>query len=411
MAHPYRAYYITFILSLAMCAVRPATAAEGWSLDSCLARAIQGNPELRAADRDLEAARARIRQARALEPPLFSFEAGKLGTSVSADEREQSWRLSQALPLPNQRSKSVTVASLDAEVVALDREATRLRLRGDVIRSYRRFQGDILTLRVLESLQGTTRGIEELTNVRLGTGAARYLDVLRARVERGRLENDLVEARRSLAEHRRTLNLLMARDPDAALEPADSLSFTPLQESLPAILDEARRTRPRVRATLLRSRREEAALSLARSNFLPTPELGVGLDRVPGISAPGFGGSLALTLPFAPWTDRRARVAEGRALAGGAQARHEAAARSLEAAIRTAYEGARAAEAQASLFERMLLRDATDAVQSATRGYQYGQASGTDLFESLRTLRTVQLERIRALLNYELALVDLQTTE
>ena len=59
----------------------------------------------------------------------------------------------------------------------------------------------------------------------------------------------------------------------------------------------------------------------------------------------------------------------------------------------------------------MLLDDATDAVRSATRGYQYGQVDGTGLFESLRTLRTVQLERIRALLDYELALVDLQTAE
>ncbi len=411
MAHPYRPYFIASILGLAICAVRPAAAAEGWTLDSCLARALHGNPELRAADRDLEAARARIRQARALESPVLSVEVGKLGTSVSSEEREQSWRVSQALPLPSQRSRAGNVASLDAELAALDREAVWLRLRGEVVRSYRRLQGDILTLRVLESLQGTTRGIEELTNVRLGTGAARYLDVLRARVERGRLENDLVEARRSLAEHRRSLNFLMARDSDAALEPADSLGFTPLPDSLPAILVDARRMRPRVRAARLHLQREEAGLSLARSNLLPTPEIAAGMDRVPGISTPGFGGSIALTLPFAPWTDRRARVAEGKALAGGAGARKEAAERSLEAAVRTAYEGARAAEAQAALFDRSLLRDATDAVQSATRGYQYGQADGTDLFESLRTLRTVQLERIRALLNYELALIDLQTTE
>src|SRR6185503_9627167 len=121
----------------------------------------------------------------------------------------------------------------------------------EVVRSYRRLQGDVLTLRVLESLHGTTRGIEELTNVRLGTGSARYLDVLRARVERARLENDVVEARRSLGEHRRTLNLLMAREPDSALELADSLSFVPLQDSLPAILADARRTRPRARAAQL----------------------------------------------------------------------------------------------------------------------------------------------------------------
>ena len=295
--------------------------------------------------------------------------------------------------------------------MSLDREATHLRLRGEVIQAYRQLQADYLTLRALESLQGTTRGIEELTNARLGTGAAHYLDVLRARVAQARIESDLLEARRSLGEHRRSLNLLMAREPDESLEPADSLSFAPLMDSLSVILANARQTRPRLQAVRLQVLREEAALSLSQRARWPTPEIALGQDRVPGSSSPGFGTSLSLTMPFAPWTDRGARIDEARASMSGAQARQEVAERRLERSIRTAYENARAAEAQASLFERTMLRDAEDTVRSATRGYQYGQVDGTDLFESLRTLRTVHLERIRALLNYELALVDLQTTE
>ena len=401
---------LPILLLLALVSAR-AAAADAWSLDSCLARALASNAELRAAERDVEAARHRVRQARALEPPSLSYDAAKLATPVSAEERDESLRLTQGFPFPGQRGRSGDVATLDAEIVVLEREATQLRIRGDVIRSYRRLQADLLTLRALESLQGTTRSIEEQTNVRFGTGAAKYLDVLRARVEAARLDNDLVEARRSLGEHRRALNLLMARDPEESLEPADSLSFTPLGDSLPSLLTEARRTRPRLRSAELQVRREQSALSLARSTRFPTSEVAVGLDRVPGSSSPGFGASLSLTMPFAPWTDRGARIAEGKALSGGAQARLEVAQRSLEAAMRTAFDGARAAERQADRFERMLLRDATDAVRSATQGYQYGQIDGTDLFESLRTLRTVQIERVRALLNYELALVDLQTAE
>lgn len=410
MSFPSHRFLPAMLLLLAPLGARP-VCAEPWTLDACLARALEQNPELRSAAREIEAARARVRQVRALEPPVVSYEAGKLGTPVSGEEREESWRLSQGFPLPHQRSRAGAVAALDAELAGFEREAARIRIRGEVIRAYRRLQADRLTVRALGSLEGTTRGIEELTGVRLGTGAARYLDVLRARVERARLENDLVEARHSLGEHRRALNLLMARDSEAPLDPADSLVFTPLADSLPAVLGEARRGRPHLRSAELQVRRESAALSLAKSQLLPGPEIAFGWDRVPGSPRPGVGGSIALTLPLAPWTDRRARISEAEALGGAARARLEAAERSLEAAVRTAYEGARAAETRAASFERMLLDDATDAVRSATRGYQYGQVDGTDLFESLRTLRTVQLERIRALLDYELALVDLQTAE
>lgn len=402
---------IALFLGVLTVLVTSVAGAQGWSLDSCLSVAEARNPDLKAAEHDIVAARARIHQARAFEPPLFSIEAGKLGTAVSRDEREQSWRLTQALPLPAQRGRGGAVASLDAELVGLDRESARLRIRGDVTRTYRRLQADILTLHVLRSLEGTARSIEEMTDVRLGTGAARYLDVLRARVELARLGNDLVDVHRSLGEHRRALNVLMARDGEAPLEPTDSLAFVPLADSLSTVLAHALRTRPRLRAAQLQIQREQLGRSLAQGNLLPTPEIGIGLDRVPGSSRLGVGTSLSLSMPFVPWTDRRARIAESGARVGSAQSRHEAAERSLESSVRSAYDAARATEEQVAVFERVLLRDAADAVRSATRGYQYGQIDGTDLFESLRTVRTVQLEYIRALLNYELALVELQTAE
>lgn len=404
--------FLLVVAALALGAALTATSpagATGLSLDSCVTRALAGNPELRAMERELEAARSRARQARAFQPPSLSVEAGKLGTPISDEEREQSWRLSQVFP--TQRGRSGAVATLDADRIAVEREATRLRLRGEVARTYRRLQADILTLRALESLYATASAVEEMTRVRLGSGAARYLDVLRARVERARLDNDVIEARRSLAEHRRALNLLMARGPEEPLEPADSIGFAPFTVDLDMLIAEARRTRPRLQAAELQVRREAAALALARASWIPSPEVAAGMDRVPGTSVPGFGGSVALDLPFLPWTDRGARIDETRASSAGAQARLEAARLGLDAAIRTAYEGARAAEAQAATFEQTLLGDADDAIQSATRGYSFGQVDGTDLFESFRTLRTVQLERIRALLGYALALIDLQTTE
>lgn len=400
----------TVVLTIFLCvAAAPsfdaAPAADVLSLDSCLTVAARRSPQVTAADREVEAARARLRQALALEPPLLSY-----GSEQYA-EQEASFRVSQGLPLPMQRSRAGRVARLEVALVEAARESRLLRLRAEVTRAYRHMQADQATLRVLSGLRSTVADLEEATKVRLRAGTARYLDVLRARSERARLENDLVETERALRTDAQTLNALMARGADQALEPADSLGFTALADTLPAILARARETRPGLRAARLSVEREQAVTSLARSALLPSSEVSLGFDRVPGATSPALGGSIALTLPFAPWTDRRARVQESEALRGAAQAALEAFERGLDLALRNAYREAGATAAQVASFERQLLPDVADAIQSAARGYQFGQIDGLELFETLRTYRSVQLEHIRALLNYHLAITDLSTVE
>ena len=381
------------------------------SLDSCIALAEQRSPGVRSARQEVAAARARLRQALALDPPALSYEAGKLGTRVSGEEREGSLRLSQALPFPTQRTRAGRLARVEIELVESNLQSTLLRLRGEVSRAYRRLQADATVLRALQAQRATAADLEALTDARLRTGQARYLDVLRARAERARLENDIIEAERTLQAGRRTLNTLMARAPDELLEPADSLVFTPFTDSLSAVLAGAMRTRPRLRAARLELERQSAAVALAKSSLLPSAELGFGLDRVPGSDRLGVGAEATISLPFAPWTDRRGRVQEQEALRGGAEARREAAERSLESTIRNAYQAAQSSAQQVERFERVLLADAADALRTAVENYRFGQIDGLELFETIRTVRSIQLEHVRALLDYELARIDLSTAE
>ena len=392
-------------------AVSSSVEADALSLDSCLALAARHNPEVRAADREIDAARARVRQALALESPSVSYDVGKLGTPVSAQEREASLRVTQRLPLPVQRSRAGRVARIEVSIAEASRDTRILSVQGQVIQAYRHLQADIATVGALRGLQGTLADLSQATEARLRTGGAKYLDVLRARAEAARLDNDRIEADRSIRVDRHALNTLLARAADEPLDPVDSLLFVSLPDSLPDILAAARASRPGLRAARLLVEREEATLSQARSSLLPSPEVSLGYDRVPGISQPGIGGGVSLSLPFAPWTDRRARVEESNAARLGAQAELESSERNLERAISDAYEEALAGAAQVRTFEDRLLPDMTIAVRAATRSFQVGQIDGLVLFETLRTYRTVQQEHIRALLNYHLALSDLRTVE
>lgn len=381
------------------------------TLDSCVARTFEAHPGLRGADREIEAARARLAQAGALEAPSLSLEVGKLGTPVSGDEHDTAVRLSQGLGAPGARGRAKQVARIEVAIAEATRASFALRLRGDVTRAYRRLQADVLTLRTLEILRRTVTDLEQMVNTRLRSGAARYLDVLRVRSERIRIENDVVEAERALREHRRALNTLMVRAPDEPLVTGDTLAYVPLADSLESVLQDAKASRPRLRAARLEVERGGAQVTLTRNGMLPSTTLSAGLDRVPGSDSPGVGAEISLSLPFAPWTDRRARISEARALQGGVQTRLQLVEREMDATLRNAFDSARSAERQVQQFDRILLGDASDAIRTAIQNYQNGQIDGLEMFETLRTFRSIELEHIRALLNYELALTDLAVAE
>ena len=354
---------------------------------------------------------ARLAQAGSFDAPDLSFAFGKRGTPVSAEEHESAIRLSQSIGAPGQRSKSKSVARVDVNLAESSRKSEALRLRGEVTRAYRHLQADETSVRILGNLARTARDLDAMVNTRLRTGGARYLDVLRARSERVRIENDGIEAERALHDDQRVLNSLMGQAPDEPISASDSLAYVPLSDSLDTVLQLALSSRPRMLAARLGVERGRADLALARSGRLPVTSLSAGLDRVPGSDRPGFGGEVSFSLPFAPWSDRRARVREVNATSVGAQARLEAVQREVDLAIRNAYGTARAAETQVQQFDRYLIADAADAIRTAIQNYQAGQIDGMELFETLRTFRAIHLEHVRALLNYELALTDLAVAE
>ena len=394
-----------------LCLLAPLARADSMSLDSVLVIVRARNPELQAAVRDVEAARARVRQAGALESPSLAYEVGKLGTPVSSEEREASLRLTQSAPLFGQRGKAIDVARFEAEIVEAEQASTLLRVEASTRRAYRQLQGDDLMLRTLEALSTASADLEEHSKIRMRAGTSRLLDVLRARAERARIENDRLEALRARREHEQALRTLMARPSQEAFVPADSLIAISIGDSLPTILTTAVPTRPRLLAARIAVERERAALGLARANRLPGAELSVGMDRVPGSDSPGWGGGVSISLPFAPWTDRRGRTSEVEAQLAAAESRLQSTTQEVESTIRNAYASAEAARQQLQTFERVLLADAEDAIRSALQNYRSGQIDGLEMIETLRTYRTIQVEHIRALLGYELARTDLLTAE
>jgi len=236
------------------------------------------------------------------------------------------------------------------------------------------------------------------------SGAATSSDVLRARVEKARLRNQIIEEKRDGAAAVSELNLLLGRNGDAPAVLVTDLAYVPLDADPAALRAGAPTSRSSLRIAAARRREAETSLALARKTGLPDLTFGL---FFPSLRAGGWGFSVGLSLPVLG-NKRKGELME--AAAADETSRIAAAGEELRvvARIGTAFEAARAAEDQVRVFEGSLLKDMEDDMTLSLSRYQYGEIAFFDLLDLYRTYASARLEHLRALYLYNVALADLE---
>lgn len=378
---------------------------EGLPLDRAISVALEVEPSLRAARREVEAAQGMRTQA-ALKPnPMFSF--SQLEEPYGSDRQT---RVEFVWPLDLFR-KAGRIAVADQEIVATrhgvaDRERA---LAADVRRTYGEVATTLRELSVLDDLVVATTRQETLVAARVDQGATPPLerDILRVELRRlaserllllGAIEQSLLELKRLLGmaaeaplKIRETLEQLVQRD--TALPP---------KEPAANVVD----TRPDVAAAQAQLQVADARIDRARrdkrmdidvfgmymrmeANF-PQQGIGTGNTLVPieGLFHYVSAG-MSITLP---WRDRnQGEIAAAQAQRAGAALELDAArlaAQAEIAAARTRDTHARQAAAVYTLEARALARQNLTVVGQT---YELGRATVFDVLAEQR--RFLEVER------------------
>lgn len=401
------------ILALAFLALGPAlcraaAAPAGLTLEQALALALEANPRVLAAALDVTTAAGRSLQSGARPEPqlLAAVEGARLPGAARREEGpELHLGIEQLFEFPGKRALRVRIGRLEQELAAAELARVRLVVAADVKRSYWKAAFAAGAARLLDdSLERLDRLIEDL-QAKYRAGTAAYADVLRARAEKARLRNQALEQEKEGTLARLELNTLLARP---AIEPVEHLatpmSFAPLTASMDDLWENARSRRPSLRIASLQDELAQAGVKQAGLGRLPDLLAGFSL---PSVRADAWGISVGLTLPFL--RPARARGAEMAAGAGRERARLGAAARerSVHAALAAAYAAAKAAEEQVRVFERDLLGDLQDELRLQRELYRFGKGTAFELLDLQRTLALAELEHLRAVYLYGVALADL----
>jgi outer membrane protein, heavy metal efflux system len=358
------------------------------TLEDYLAYAEENSPALQAALSRWEAAAKVGSQRRALPDPMLSLSGAEM-------ERRTSVGISQMFPFFGKRALEGEMA--DEEAAAAEREVdmARLTVFARVAAAYSDYAYAWQALANVRESLSLVRQLEEVTLARYRTGEAPYADLVRAQVERGRLEDEVRSWEDRLPAEGALLNAAIGRPADAPLPAPGELQVYTLPLAEGALLEEVRTANPELAS--IRHQVTAARLGIDRSRRAYYPDLGIGLEymRSGEMNRGGVGAMVAVTLPV-----RRERLRSG---VLEAQARHEAirameaeVANVLEAEARGALYRYSDARRKGALYREELVPQARQSLEATEAAYRAGAATYQDLIESYRTVLAFELVLARA---------------
>ncbi len=385
------------------------------TVDEAVALAVQQNPRLSAATREIAAGRAGLRSARALTNPSLTFAPGL--TSINGVGEELLFQ--QPLELNGTRSARTGVASANlrrtqAEAVVELRDLV-LDTRTAYYELARAQEQYALAQEVLRTAEEFHRGVRRQAD----EGLRPEIDPVQTEIEVNRSRQQLTLAGSQVATAQAALNTLMGRGPAvpvvarpllAAVEDPAAPHAKPsepgdreqaLQQALAARAEIAAETAQR-EAFL-----HEARLARAegRPDLAPQFRAG-GLTR--GVQDTGIG--LVISLPFFDYGSRRNRIRQAEAAAGAQTARIEAARNQVGREVTQALVRLDAAAGVVQQYQQGVLLQARRLLDASLRALQLGApgASILTVLEAQRTYRGVVTEYTTALTNYAQARAELE---
>jgi len=380
---------------------------DGLTLEQAVRMALDQNPEILMAQKEVALAMGKRLQMEALSGPdiVFRDEGLSLKKKTSENEgQEYSFGIEQGFEFPGKKALRGEIGRRGEEQSALELEKIRRLVIARVKKSYYK---NVLSRRKRESLDKAAALLDEFIEnlvINYQAGTASYSDVLRAKVEKARLRNQIIEEQTDGVASRAELNLLLGRRGDEAVNLLTDMVYAPLDKGASVFKEEARASSPTLKLLSSKRRQSEAGLRLAQMNKLPDFSLGL---YFPSLRMGSFGFSVGLNVPI--WrTKRQGEIMEAEASNDIALLSAEKEERRLMARIESAYAGAKTAGEQVKIFEESLLKDMEDEIKLGISRYQYGKIEFFNLLDLYRTYAAARLEHLKSLYLYLVSLADLE---
>jgi cobalt-zinc-cadmium efflux system outer membrane protein len=352
--------------------------------------ARKDNKDLQAACYAIDTARAKLLQAGLRSNPRLDLSARSDFLFRNEGEYATTIGVSQQFPITGRLLRQKDVARVDialaeAEVLEAERHlANEIALAVDsLIVIDRQIQSRDALMEVEEKLAKTTRN-------RFKAAEVSELDVNTVQLDLQRVVQERTLLRSKQQAQIVTLNTLLGRPPESALNVDPSVPETDTLPGLDQMQRKAIQSRPDLRSALLASDRAEAEMALAKASRWEDWTVGLELSQdkqvITGAPAQGVNRAIGVTvsIPLPLYNKGQGLIAEAQASGDQARARIEALRQSILGEVAGAYGEAMRLHAALSQYGERLLPISERSARLAQQGYSQGLIPVFDVVQAQR---------------------------
>ncbi len=372
------------------------------TLSNAVATALAGNPELRAARQQIEAATGRAVQGRAWPNPDLELSAEDMPSSdVGLARSKNMIGLAQNVPFPGKKSLDGQIGQRGISVAENEYRAQERGLVRMVKSAFYRALAAGRKVGVSGELRDLSESLVNVAGKRVEAGAAGNQENLRAEIELERAHLELTVARRELTEAKQELATLLGhpREPLGALQGN-------LRTNVPAVDAAGLAQHPNLRAA--QTGRERAELEWRRAKLDPLPDVTLGVSGGRDAAVDENLLEFRVSIPLPIFDHGQGRKRETRALAEMARYDLTATEQRLAQDFAVTEARLRAAGEQVETYRTRILPKAEEALKLVRGGFEAGKFGFLDLVDTQRTLAEARLAYLDKLLELNLAQADLE---
>lgn len=367
--------------------------AEALSLNDAVGEARRENPEILAAKRNYEASESRISHELMPEDPMveYMYDEMRAGVPGLAGKPMRSWGFSQKTPFPSKLALRSEIASKNAKILY---ESYREKERDVIARTKIAYAEAWYLDKALDITRENQALLEQFcssTASRYSLNKASEQDALKAQVELARVKNSIILLNQKKQIAQAGLNVLLNRDPCAGIMVDKKLGIPGMNNSLEALLDTAKKSRPKLRAFRYAVEKGRIAYLLAWNEFLPDVSIRYQQMIMDG-SGDKWAGMIGMSVPIWFWAKQAEGVKEMKSELEMFRAEYTMMEKMALFDVKDAYARVESYRELARTFETSFIPQTEQALKASLTGYEANQIDFLNLLDSQRMLLDVKVE-------------------
>lgn len=381
------------------------------SLAALVQEALNKNPAVQSAFRQVQAMRRRVPQAKTLPDPTVGVGwAGNIAPFSIQTGDPSSYRgitAMQMLPYPGKLNLQGKIADREAEAAYWDYESVRRRVVADLKTAYYDYSFYTKAIETTKRDKDLLVKLSQISEARYRVGKGMQQDVLKSQVEISLVEQRLTMLDQQMKTDQAKINTLLFRDPEAALPPPTQLEPVKLEYSLEQLYQFALQQDTGIQREQRMVERNQYATSLAKKSYYPDLTVGYMFQQRPQL--PDMNGfTVTVNVPVFYRSKQREAVRENTEQLISAQQSKDNRKTELFFAVKEQYLMAKSSERLLQLYSQGVVPQSSLALESSMSAYQVGNVDFLTVLSNFTTILDYEVNYYRELANYNMAVARLE---